>query len=58
VLRLSPLYGEHVIRIDFIVSRLNVEYQELALVTRFHLRSDPLVIETLSALDNLRTRIS
>jgi hypothetical protein len=56
MLRLRPLHSAHVIRVDFIVSRLNVANEALALVTRLHLRPEPLIIEVLAALDNLRTR--
>jgi len=57
MLRLRALHSAHVIRIDFIVSRLNIEDEEFALVPCLHQRPELLLIEGWAALDNLRTRI-
>jgi hypothetical protein len=53
--RLRPLQRRYIIGIDFIVTRLNVEHEELPWMIGFHVCPDLLVIEHLSALDNLCT---
>src|SRR6266571_3709380 len=56
--RLRPLQCRHVICIDFIVPRFNVEHEELPWMTGLHVCPDLLVVEHLPALDNLGTRVA